>query len=76
MSKKLNVYKILTSEEIDQCRETFTEYDEDQSGSIDVWELKNVLEAMGQKPSEKEVLAMISEVVRNCLINLTIQYLL
>ena len=33
-----------------------------RSGSIDVWELRQVLEAMGQKPTEEELFQMISEV--------------
>ena len=35
------------------------------SGSIDVWELRQVLEAMGQKPTEEELFQMISEVDDN-----------
>lgn len=33
-----------------------------RSGSIDVWELRQVLEAMGQQPTEEELFQMISEV--------------
>lgn len=36
-----------------------------RSGSIDVWELRQVLEAMGQKPTEEELFQMISEVDDN-----------
>ena len=32
---------------------------------IDVWELRQVLEAMGQKPTEEELFQMISEVDEN-----------
>ena len=32
------------------------------TGTIDVWELRQVLEAMGQKPTEEELFQMISEV--------------
>jgi Ca2+-binding EF-hand superfamily protein len=32
------------------------------SGTIDVWELRQVLEAMGQRPTEEELFQMISEV--------------
>lgn len=39
---------VLTQEEIDGCREAFLAFDKDRSGSIDVWELRQVLEAMGQ----------------------------
>jgi hypothetical protein len=36
-----------------------------RSGTIDIWELKQVLEAMGQKPTEEELFQMISEVDEN-----------
>ena len=52
-------------EEIDQCREAFERFDKDGSGTIDVWELRQVLEAMGQKPTEEELFQMISEVDDN-----------
>lgn len=53
---------VLSQEEIDGCREAFLAFDKDRSGSIDVWELRQVLEAMGQKPTEEELFQMISEV--------------
>jgi calmodulin len=56
---------MLTQEEIDGCREAFLLFDKDRSGSIDVWELKQVLNAMGQKPSEEELFQMISEIDEN-----------
>ena len=34
----------LTQDEIDGCRDAFLAYDKDRSGSIEVWELKEVLE--------------------------------
>lgn len=34
----------LTAEEIDLSRQTFLRFDTDRSGSIDLWELRNVLE--------------------------------
>lgn len=40
-------------------------FDKDKSGCIDVWELRQVLEAMGQKPTEEELFQMISEVDEN-----------
>lgn len=55
----------LTQEEIDGCRDAFLAFDKDRSGSIDVWELRQVLEAMGQKPTEEELFQMISEVDDN-----------
>jgi Ca2+-binding EF-hand superfamily protein len=56
---------ILTQEEIDACREAFLAFDKDHSGTIDHWELKCVLELMGQKPTEEEIFSMISEVDDN-----------
>ncbi|CAE7398985.1 unnamed protein product [Symbiodinium sp. KB8] len=55
----------LTQDEIDGCRDAFLAYDKDHSGSIEVWELKEVLEAMGQHPTEEELFQMISEVDEN-----------
>ena len=46
---------VLRQEEIDSCREAFLSFDKDRSGTIDVWELRQVLEAMGQAPSEDEL---------------------
>jgi len=56
---------VLTQEEIDGCREAFLSFDKDRSGTIDVWELRAVLECMGQKPTEEELFQMISEVDDN-----------
>lgn len=56
---------VLTQEEIDGCRDSFLAFDKDRSGCIDVWELRQVLEAMGQKPTEEELFQMISEVDDN-----------
>ena len=33
---------VLTQEEIDGCREAFLAFDKDRSGTIDVWELRQV----------------------------------
>lgn len=56
---------VLTQEEIDGCRDAFLAFDRDRSGTIDVWELRQVLEAMGQRPTEEELFQMISEVDEN-----------
>ena len=47
---------VLSQEEIDGCREAFLTFDKDRSGTIDVWELRQVLEAMGQKPTGKFII--------------------
>lgn len=51
MSKSM----VLSQDEIDSCREAFSAFDKDRSGTIDVWELRQVLEAMGQAPTEDEL---------------------
>jgi calmodulin len=56
---------VLNQVEIDECRSAFHSFDKDQSGTIDVWELKAVLEGMGQSPTEEELFQMISEVDDN-----------
>jgi Ca2+-binding EF-hand superfamily protein len=58
-------HMVLSQEEIDGCREAFLAFDKDNSHTIDVWELRQVLEAMGQKPTEEELFQMISEVDEN-----------
>ena len=55
---------VLTQEEIDTCRHTFLAFDKDRSGTIDVWELRQVLEAMGQAPTEDELFQVRSK--HNC----------
>lgn len=56
---------VLSQEDIDGCRQAFMAFDKDRSGTIDVWELRQVLEAMGQAPTEDELFQMISEVDDN-----------
>ncbi len=46
---------VLNQEEIDGCREAFLAFDKDRSGTIDAWELRQVLEAMGEAPTEDEL---------------------
>eukprot|EP00742_Colponemidia_sp_Colp-10_P002710 GILJ01002898.1.p1 GENE.GILJ01002898.1~~GILJ01002898.1.p1 ORF type:complete len:151 (-),score=28.94 GILJ01002898.1:365-817(-) len=53
---------ILSQDDIDRCRVAFTHFDRDGSGTIDRFEIRMVLEAMGQRPSEEEIFHMISEV--------------
>jgi len=53
---------MLTQEEIDKCREAFERFDKDGSGTIDAWELKETLKAMGQNPTDEEVFQMLSQV--------------
>lgn len=55
----------LTQQEIDGCREAFLAFDKERSGTIGIWGLKQVLEAMGQKVTEAEVFQMVNEVDEN-----------
>ena len=52
----------LSEEEIQGCHRAFQEFDEDNSGSIDQFELKKVLHSMGQDPTDEEILALMAEV--------------
>mmetsp|Transcript_1472 Transcript_1472/g.2108 ORF Transcript_1472/g.2108 Transcript_1472/m.2108 type:complete len:156 (+) Transcript_1472:237-704(+) len=52
----------LSNDEIDSCREAFMKFDKDNSGTIDLAELKETLSAMGQKPTDEELFLMISQV--------------
>ena len=45
----------LPQAEIDGCREAFSKFDRDGSGTIDATELKATLQALGQNPTEEEV---------------------
>mmetsp|Transcript_40898 Transcript_40898/g.97199 ORF Transcript_40898/g.97199 Transcript_40898/m.97199 type:complete len:155 (-) Transcript_40898:100-564(-) len=52
----------LTPEEQASCAEAFRAFDRDGSGTIDSKELKQVLNALGQNPTDEEVFNMIREV--------------
>jgi len=57
-----DIRDILEQIEIDKSQEAFKAFDKDGSGTIDKDELKKVLEEMGQKPQDEEIIKMISEV--------------
>ncbi|EKX38760.1 hypothetical protein GUITHDRAFT_76890 [Guillardia theta CCMP2712] len=44
----------LTEDELAKCREAFSQFDADNSGTIEPWELKKTLMAMGQNPKEEQ----------------------
>ena len=62
----------LTDEELLKCEHAFKLYDRDGNRSIDVYELREALKAVGLTPTEKELLGMIQEVDQNG--NQTIEY--
>lgn len=58
----------LTQEEIDLCRQAFVKFDNrrkkfdtKERGTIDLWNLRQVLEFMGQNPTETDIFSMIIE---------------
>jgi len=53
---------VLEQNVIDACRAAFTAIDTDRSGFIDCWELKEVLQALGCKPTDEDLFFMVSEV--------------
>ncbi len=42
------VVSLLTAEELAECKAMFNKFDEDGSGTIDIWELRETLRAMKQ----------------------------
>mmetsp|Transcript_18923 Transcript_18923/g.18244 ORF Transcript_18923/g.18244 Transcript_18923/m.18244 type:complete len:149 (-) Transcript_18923:471-917(-) len=52
---------VLSQEEFDGCRRAFLSVDKERSGTIDVWELRQVLEALGQKPTKDKLFHIVSE---------------
>ena len=54
--------RTLTNDEIESCRTAFAEFDKDNSGAIDRYELKATLESMGQNPTDEELFDMIAAV--------------
>ena len=51
----------LTQDEIEGCREAFQSFEQDR-GCIEVWDLRQVLEAMGQVITDAELFQVVSEV--------------
>merc|ERR1711935_620320 len=54
--------KALTEEQVDECREAFEMFDIDQSGAIDVRELKAAIRALGMNVSADELKKMVGDV--------------
>eukprot|EP00976_Prorocentrum_cordatum_P100986 1192442-Prorocentrum_minimum.AAC.1 len=52
----------LTIEEIAGCRESFDGFDKDGGGTIDIMELKNILNGLGAQPTDDELNLMIIQV--------------
>merc|ERR1711988_2075895 len=52
----------LSNDEIEACRDAFSKFDKDGSGAISDWELRAMLQSMGQDPTDEELFDMIAEV--------------
>lgn len=52
----------LTQAEIEYCRRAYRVFDKDGSGVIDAWELKAILQELGNSRTEEEVRLMIQQV--------------
>jgi hypothetical protein len=63
MDLSKNAKAMLSKAKVKKFQKAFHEFDEDNSGEIDAWELKKVLESLGQKPTDEDVEKMICEVV-------------
>ncbi|KAM3139247.1 hypothetical protein pb186bvf_008657 [Paramecium bursaria] len=59
--KNINI-DILTPKEKQKCNEAFLAFDKNGSSYIEKDELRRVLEEMGQKPTEEDLIKMINEV--------------
>ncbi|XP_075262918.1 neo-calmodulin-like [Convolutriloba macropyga] len=54
--------KQLTKAEIEELQEVFNDFDADASGSVNVSELKSMLQALGQNVSQRELKELMDEV--------------
>ena len=52
---------ITTSSEVEEIKQKFLQFDDDQDGAIDIRELRNVIESLGQTPTEEELQALLDE---------------
>mmetsp|Transcript_102270 Transcript_102270/g.256349 ORF Transcript_102270/g.256349 Transcript_102270/m.256349 type:complete len:149 (-) Transcript_102270:67-513(-) len=53
---------VLDESFIQKCREAFNTFDQDGSGTIDTQEMKLLLEAIGEAPSEEELFRFMADV--------------
>jgi len=53
---------VLNEEFIQKCREAFNTFDQDGSGTIDTQEMKLLLEAIGEAPTEEELFRFMADV--------------
>jgi len=53
---------VLDEQFIARCREAFNTFDEDRSGTIDSNEMKSLLEAIGETPSDEDLFKFMADV--------------
>lgn len=46
--------------EINHCREIFDSFDTENTGTIDMWRLREILSAIGLEPTDEELFTMVS----------------
>ena len=56
----------VSTEQIEELKETFALFDKDGDGCITSVELGHVMRSLGQSPSEQELVDMINEVRGDC----------
>jgi len=61
-TRKTGRGKSLTEEQVEECREAFDMFDIDNSGAIDVRELKAAIKALGMDVGVEELTKMVSDV--------------
>uniref|UniRef100_A0A0R3Q2H2 Calmodulin-like protein n=1 Tax=Angiostrongylus costaricensis TaxID=334426 RepID=A0A0R3Q2H2_ANGCS len=62
ISVSFQVIKQLNEEEIDQFKEAFLLFDKDGNGTISIKELGIAMRALGQNPTEQQILEIINDV--------------
>ena len=51
----------LKDQQVEEIKQKFLKFDDDQDGAIDIRELRNVIESLGQTPTEEELQALLDE---------------
>eukprot|EP00919_Chromeraceae_sp_WS-2016_P037790 GHVR01090244.1.p1 GENE.GHVR01090244.1~~GHVR01090244.1.p1 ORF type:complete len:149 (-),score=28.91 GHVR01090244.1:110-556(-) len=53
---------VLDEQFVQKCREAFLTFDQDNSGSIDRFEMKLLLEAIGENPTDEELFRFMNDI--------------
>ena len=51
----------LKDQQVEEIKQKFLQFDDDQDGAIDIRELRNVIESLGQTPTEEELQVLLDE---------------